>query len=93
MHNSKLENCPASDAQWHSLIEAIILSSVASYRKLRDKQRKGKELKPLELKELKEIEDFFLGDWFAWLCDLDGEELLNRLQGETKLIKTNFITP
>ncbi len=93
MRNSRLDNCPASDAQWHSLIEAIILSSVATYRRLRDKQRKGEELKPLEQKELIEIEDFFLGDWFAWLCDLDGEDLLTRLQSETKLVKTEFILP
>ncbi len=93
MHNSKLENCPASDAQWHALIEAIILSSVARYRKLRDKMRKGKELKPLEYRELREIEEFFVGDWFAWLCKLDGVELLARLQDETTLVKTDFILP
>ena len=34
MRNSELEHSPASDAQWQCLIEAIILSSVATYRKL-----------------------------------------------------------
>ena len=93
MRNSELEYSPASDAQWQCLIEAIILSSVATYRKLRSKQRKGKELTPLEQEELQEIEKFFLGDWFAWLCDLDGAELLKQLQNETKRIKTGFALP
>ena len=78
----------ATDEQWQSLIDAIILYSVKRYRLLRNKIRRGKFLSQTEQEELKEIEEFFISSWFAFLSRLDGSALLAKLQAETKYVPT-----
>jgi len=82
-----------TDAQWHSLIDAIIVSAIANYRRLTNKMRRGMTLTQSEEYELFEIRSFFASDWFDWLCPLNGADLLTRLNEETTFIRTNSILP
>lgn len=72
----------STDEGWSNLSNAIILKAVEDYR-LTNKQIK-EEPEDLRLPSQKaEIEEFFLSAWFRVLTDLDGKQLLRRLQAET----------
>ena len=68
---------------WGDLAEAIILKAVEDYRHT-IKQLRAKPKNKSFLEQKAEIEEFFLSSWFAVLTDLDGKNLLFRLQSETK---------
>ncbi len=55
---------------YENLANAIILRAVEDYRLAEDRRT------------LKEIEDFFLSDWFSVLTSLDGAALLQKLREE-----------
>lgn len=67
---------------WKDLADAIILKAVEDYR-LTNKQIKAKPDDPRLPSQKAEIEEFFLSAWFGVLTDLDGKQLLRRLQAET----------
>ena len=68
---------------WRLLADAIIVQSANDYRKLLRKMAKRPH--DLELKHDKtDIERFFSSDRFNILCDLDGRELMRRLQKPTR---------
>ena len=68
---------------WGDLAEAIILKAVQDYRHTIKRLRAKPKNKGLQ-EQKTEIEEFFLSSWFAVLTDLDGKDLLIRLQFETK---------
>lgn len=69
------------------LANAIIENAATEYRRLRKRLRDAKkqdrtsDIYSLE-REIKEIEEFFLSDWFCTLSELDGKELLKKLEEE-----------
>ena len=68
---------------YQKLAEAIILKAVDDYRHALRKRRNGSHGWLIE-RTISDCERFFLGDWFKFLTDLDGRQLMNRLKGETK---------
>ena len=68
---------------WRDLADAIILKAVDDYR-LTSKQIKEKPEDPMLQRQKVEIEKFFLSAWFGVLTDLNGKDLLHRLQAEMK---------
>jgi hypothetical protein len=64
---------------WEDLANAIILSAVEDYtgaykRLLRHPTNRAAK------KEVAELEEFFFGDWYAMLSNVDPHYLLNKLQ-------------
>lgn len=84
MENLDPQFSAGSDELWCDLANAVVIDAVKQYRKLRKKLRAGADLKPTEMKELKEIEEFFHSQWFEFLTDVDGFELLRQLQAEAR---------
>lgn len=80
----------AGNTYWQELANAIVIQAVVDYRKLRRKQRKGVVLKPEEQSDYDKIRRFFCGEWFVMLTDIDGPELLKKLDGETTYIRTHI---
>ncbi len=68
---------------WRGLADAVILMAVEDYRHTIKRLRAKPKNKGLQ-EQKTEIEEFFLSSWFAVLTDLDGKDLLIRLQFETK---------
>lgn len=83
----------SSEEVWHDLANAVIVDAVRQYRKLKQKQRTGTRLGKAAIEDLKEIEEFFLSEWFEFLTDIDGKALLRGLQAETTFIQTRYILP
>ena len=68
-----------SEDGYRSLADAIIMQAVHDYRRsVQQLIRKPYSTKAHQDKQ--EVEAFFLGDWFQVLSDLDGQELLQRLE-------------
>lgn len=69
------------------LANAIIENAATDYRRLRKRLRDAKkqdrrsDIYSLE-RAIKEIEGFFLSDWFCILSSFDGKCLLKRLEEE-----------
>lgn len=63
------------------LSNAIILQAVRDYRAILRWLKKHPEDRNAQL-ERKELEGFFLSDWFRVLSNADSRALLNRLQKE-----------
>ena len=64
---------------WEDLANAIVLSAVTDYvsayrRIIRRPTNKSAKL------EIQKLEEFFFGDWYAMLTDLDPHYLLDKLQ-------------
>jgi len=68
---------------WRDLADTIILQAVEDYR-FTNKQIREKPEDPRLPSQKAEIEAFFLSAWFGVLTDLDGKQLLRRLQAEMK---------
>lgn len=68
-----------SEDGYRNLADAIIIQAVHDYRRsVQQLIRKPYSAKALHDKQ--DVEDFFLGDWFQVLSDLDGQELLKKLE-------------
>lgn len=66
---------------YERLANAIILKAVDDYRRaLRKLGRFEDDINALST--VREVERFFRSKWFADLCNLDGEILIDRLKGE-----------
>ncbi len=62
---------------YERLASAIVVQAAKDYRSVaRGKRTKAKTA------EVKEIEEFFLSDWFMTLTDVDGGVILKKLQEE-----------
>jgi len=64
---------------WENLANAIIIRAVKDYAKAYRLLLRWPEDKAAQ-KEVKKLEQFFFGDWYAALTDLDPHYLLNRLK-------------
>ena len=69
--------------EWNDLAEAIILRAVEDYRHTNNRLRAKPEDTRLQTRKA-EIEEFFHSSWFQVLTDLNGKQLLHRLQAEMK---------
>lgn len=67
--------------EWSDLAEAIILKAVDDYRHTSKRLLAKPDDDRLTLRKA-EIERFFLSSWFQVLTDLDGKQLLQKLQAE-----------
>ena len=67
--------------EWSDLAEAIILKAVDDYRHTSKRLQAKPNDDRLKLQKA-EIEKFFLSSWFQVLTDLDGKQLLQKLQAE-----------
>ena len=68
-----------SEDGYRKLADAIIMQGAHDYRRSVEQLiRKPYSTKAHQDKQ--EVEAFFLGDWFQVLSDLDGQELLQRLE-------------
>ncbi len=62
---------------YERLANAIVVQAAKDYRSaIKGKRTKAKTA------EVKEIEEFFLSDWFTTLTDVDGRVILKKLQEE-----------
>ena len=87
-----MTNSYANDSHWSALANAIVIQAVYDYRRIRRKERAGIPLKRKEAKDKKRIQRFFIGSWFQELTDIDGFELLKKLDSETTYVQTrNYI--
>ena len=68
---------------WQKLGNAIVLQSVRDYRKVLYFLSIYPDNEGL-IKYRESIEEFFLSDWFRTLCNLDGQELMRKVQRELK---------
>lgn len=66
---------------YNVLANEIVLQAVRDYRYARNKLRKRNKNVKLKL-VLKECENFFKSKWFNVLTQIDGKELLKKLQEE-----------
>lgn len=66
---------------YENLTNAIILQAVDDYRKL---IREDLDTQYIKRNTIKEIEEFFLSEWFSMLTKADGKTILNRLKKEYK---------
>ena len=74
-------NMYARRDEWSDLAEAIILKAVDDYRHTSKRLLAKPDDDRLTLQKA-EIEKFFLSSWFQVLTDLDGKQLLQKLQAE-----------
>jgi hypothetical protein len=65
---------------WEDFSNRIILQAVDDYRKAKKEWQKIRR-KKAEM-TIREIETFFLSDWFMQMTNVDGEQILKRLQKE-----------
>jgi len=68
-----------SENGYQNLANAIIMQAVHDYRRA-VQQLIRKPYSATALYDKQEVEAFFQGDWFRVLSDLDGQELLQRLE-------------
>ena len=68
---------------YEELAQAIILQAVKDYRQT-NKRMVIKPDDPKIQNRRAELEKFFLSSWFALLTDLNGKQLLQKLQAEMK---------
>lgn len=66
---------------YEKLANAVILRAVEDYRNALRKLNRCEEDINASF-TVREVERFFRSKWFADLCDLDGEILVERLKGE-----------
>ena len=93
----KICSVKGEENPWQALADAIIIQAVKDYRnrarmmkRIRGRLKKNKEMTPSELdyqaQRLQQKQDiasnFFFSRWFSVLSDLDGYDLLDRLQRE-----------
>jgi len=76
---------------YRRLAAAIVLQAVKDYEEAVDKLKEDKwDFSAKHRKQ--EIEQFFRGDWFGALCDMDGEQALLKLKARTYGRKKNSDT-
>ena len=68
-----------SEDGYRNLADAIIMQAAHDYRRS-VQQLIRKPYSAMALHDKQDVEAFFLGDWFQVLSDLDGQELLQRLE-------------
>lgn len=73
----------AQPEAWHGLANAIIEQAIADYRNWQNQLQDSPFADRVWLTDaLERLRDFFLGDWFRVLTDIDGYDLLCRLDQE-----------
>ena len=71
---------------YRRLAAAIVLQAVKDYEEAVDKLKEDKwDFSAKHRKQ--EIEQFFRGDWFRVLCNMDGEQALLKLKARTYGVK------
>ena len=71
---------------YRRLAAAIVLQAVKDYEEAVDKLKEDKwDFSAKRRKQ--EIEQFFRGDWFRVLCNMDGEQALLKLKARTYGVK------
>ena len=91
----KTSNVKGEENPWQALADAIIIQAVKDYRnrarmmkRIRGCLKRNKEMTPQEqrLQQYEEKQDvagnFFFSRWFSVLSNLDGYDLLDRLERE-----------
>ena len=73
--------CGPSQVQFEDLANAIIIQAADDYRKARKKLYKNPD-DFIAHEALKEIEAFFMSDWYKLLTRVDGLYILTRLKAE-----------
>ena len=68
---------------YQNLVSAIVMRAVKDYRRALRHLRRDPPHEPSRYRK-REIERFFRSQWFADLCDLNGEMLIKELQKEVK---------
>lgn len=66
---------------WENLANAIIVCAVKDYVNAYRRILRHPDNEPAQ-EEVKQLEQFFFGEWYAKLTDLDPHYLLDRLKGE-----------
>lgn len=69
------------DEAYQNLAEAIVVQAVDDYRDALRIYKKNPNYKKLSA-SMKELEDFFMSEWFETLSGLNGEEIMNKLRKE-----------
>ena len=64
---------------WEDLVNAIVLSAVRDYASAYKRIIRRPTNKSAQ-KEIEKLEEFFFGDWYAMLTDVDPHYLLDKLQ-------------
>jgi len=64
---------------WEDLANAIVLSAVRDYASAYKRIIRRPTNKSAK-KEIEKLEEFFFGDWYAMLTDVDPHYLLDKLQ-------------
>ncbi len=75
-----IRNRDPEQEKWHDLCIRIITQAAEDYRKASRVRRKANQ--PAAEKTMREIEAFFLSDWFLQMTNVDGEKILKKLQKE-----------
>lgn len=89
----KLTGRPSStedivDENYQMLANAIIIQAVDDYRCALRVLRDFPDMSQA-VARCKEVEDFFLSDWFSILTEVDGKMLIKRLRKESEDINAN----
>ena len=74
------QNWDPEREKWENFTMRIILQAVEDYRKARRVRRRADRVKAE--RTIREVEEFFLSDWFMQMTNVDGEKILKRLQKE-----------
>jgi hypothetical protein len=74
------QNWDPEREKWENFTTRIIVQAANDYRKASKVRRKTNL--PEAQKTMREVEAFFLSDWFMQMTNVDGEKILKRLQKE-----------
>ena len=69
------------EENYQALIDAIIMQAVKDYRKAQERLKRHPGNAGAQ-NVIKDVERFFLSDWFVELTDLDGRTLMEQLRKE-----------
>ena len=75
-----IQNWDPEREKWENFKMRIILQAVEDYRKARRVRRRADRAEAE--RTIREVEVFFLSDWFMQMTNVDGEKILKRLQKE-----------
>ena len=67
---------------WELLIQAVVLQAAEDYRLARQVLRRRPDRETARLM-VRDVERFFRSEWFTRITGLDGNEILEKLKGET----------
>jgi len=68
---------------WEDLANAIIISAVKDYANAYRRVLRHPDNESVQ-QEVKELEQFFFGEWYAKLTDIDPHYLLDRIKKEVE---------